>query len=45
MGELLGGAIVDGEFDEFDAEAFRSRRHRRNVCSFAGPFPRNWSIR
>ena len=29
--ELLGGPVIDGKLDEFDAKAFRSRRHLRNI--------------
>ena len=29
--ELLGGSVIDCELDKFDAEAFRSWRHLRNI--------------
>ena len=29
--ELVGGTIIDCEFDELDSETFQSRRHLRNI--------------
>ena len=44
-GEFVGGMVVGGKFDEFDAEALRARRHRRNFELGGAGLPRNWSIR
>ena len=38
MGELVGGVIVGGKFDEFDAQAFRARRHFRDIELGGGRF-------